>query len=99
MQPSVDSILTLVHEHAQDVVDILIDAGQTVICRHIDQDSTFRQNQVALRCSSDNVVLPVRLLEEYGCIVDNIRNSITALTSIGGRNSCKECVAETPRKQ
>jgi hypothetical protein len=60
--------------HEQVVADISIDARQTVICHHIDQDSMFRQMRVALRCSADNVSLPVRLLEEYGRIADNIRN-------------------------
>jgi hypothetical protein len=64
----------LVHVHEQVVADISIDARQTVICRHIDQDSMFRQIRVALRCSTGNVFLPIRLLEEYGRIVDNIRN-------------------------
>jgi hypothetical protein len=58
----------------QVVADISIDARRTVICRHIDQGSMFRQNQVALRCISDNVFLQVHFPEEYGRIADNIRN-------------------------
>jgi len=64
----------LVHVHEQVVADISIDVRQTVICRHIEQDSMFRQMRVALKCSAGNVFLPVRLLEEYGRIADNIRN-------------------------
>lgn len=60
--------------HEQAVADISIDARQAVICRHIDQGNMFRQIRVVLRCSADNVFLPVRLLQEYDRIADNIRN-------------------------